>query len=413
MKREEIRGKKIGVLGDGIDTQDVVPYLENNGAELTILDEKKDGKGFGDLTGFDVLVRSPGVYRYRPEIVVAEKAGVVITSKTKIFFDACPAKIIGVTGTKGKGTTSTLIYQILKKAGKDVYLGGNIGAGVFGCLDMLTAESIVVLELSSFQLVDLHRSPHIAVVLMVTSEHLDWHKSPDEYVGAKLAITKYQLAADFVVANKDYENSRRIGEAGLGKKIWVSKSDWDKPMRLRGEHNRENVAAAAAVAEILNVEYRIVEEVVKEFKGLEHRLEEVVTVDGVTYFDDSFSTTPETAIAALQAFEEPKVMILGGSDKGSDFRELGVSVSRCNSIRGVVLIGLMADKIRTAIGEGVEYKTGARTMSQIVEQARSMARPGDVVVLSPAAASFDMFKNYKDRGDQFKSEVVSLSHSVL
>lgn len=399
--------KKVAILGWGVDTQDVEPWLKKQDYQVTILDEKE--KLFGDLTKYDMLVRSPGVYRYRPDIVTAEKAGVEVTSKTKIFFDLCPAKIIGVTGTKGKGTTSTLIYEILKTAGKDVYLGGNIGTGVFEFLDKLTADSWVVLELSSFQLIDLSKSAHIGVILMTTSEHKDWHKSDAQYRGAKANLVKYQSETDFAVVNQDYPGSIEIGKQGNGQKIWFSGRDWKGEIALRGQHNRENMAAAAAVAQIVGIKPQAVDEVAREFKGLEHRLEEVATVDGVTYFDDSFSTTPETTIAAIRAFSEPLILIAGGSEKGSDFTEMGKVISEAKNIKAVVLIGLMAERIEKAItNKNIKLLEGAKNMTEIMEQVRSVAKPGDVVVLSPAAASFDMFTNYKDRGDQFKIQVRNL-----
>jgi UDP-N-acetylmuramoylalanine--D-glutamate ligase len=410
----ELKGKKICVLGDGADTQDVVPYLQKLGGEITVLDEKKDGKPFGDLRGYEVIVRSPGVYRYRPEIVEAEQTGVVITSKTKLFFQYSPTKnIIGVTGTKGKGTTTTLIYEMLKAGGKEVFIGGNIGKPLFSEIDSMTPKSWVVIEMSSFQLIDMEVSPHIAVVLMVTQEHLDWHKDNDEYVRAKGSITKFQGANDFVVVNKDYPNSVKIGQMGKGQKVWVSGRDWAGQMRLRGEHNRENMAAAAAAAKIAGVQYLVINKVAGEFKGLEHRLEEVATVGGVMYFDDSFSTVPETTMAAIKAFNEPVVLIAGGSEKGSDFTELGKVIVGAKNVRAVLVIGLMAERISRAIqqaGGGVEVMPGGETMGQIVHKAHDIARAGDVVVLSPAAASFDMFKNYKDRGVQFKSQVYKLMH---
>lgn len=394
------KNKKVAILGWGVDSQDVEPWLCKQGADVTILDEKE--KPFGDLSKYDILVRSPGVYRYRPELEGRE-----VTSKTKIFFDVCPGKIIGVTGTKGKGTTSTLIYEVLKAAGKDVYLGGNIGKGIFEHLEEMDKDSLVVLELSSFQLIDLPKSPHVAVVLMTTSEHQDWHKSPDEYIEAKSKITQFQMPNDFVVYNKDYPNSVKIGMQGKGQKIAVSGADWKGEMRLRGEHNRENVAAALAVAKIFDIQYSISNEVIKSFKGLEHRLEEVATVGGVTYFDDSFSTTPETTIAAIKAFTEPLILIAGGSEKGSDFTEMGKVISEAKNIKAVILIGLMADRIQANI-EGKKILRGAKNMGEIMEQVKLVAESGDVVVLSPAAASFDMFKNYKDRGDQFKEEIKKL-----
>lgn len=391
---------KVAILGWGLDTQDVEPYLRKQGHEITILDEKE--KPFADLDKYDLLVRSPGVD-------IKRFTGLNVTSRTKIFFDVCPGKIIGVTGTKGKGTTSTLIYEILKNADKKVFLGGNIGKGVFEDLDKMDKESWVVLELSSFQLIDLHKSPHIAVVLMTTLDHLDYHKDEAEYIEAKSQISKWQMANDFSIYNKDYPNSVKIGMQGPGKKIAVSKADWTKPLRLRGDHNRENMAAAAAVAKLIGVSIQEIEEVARDFKGLEHRLEEVATVNGVTYFDDSFSTVPETTIAAIKAFSEPIILIAGGSEKGSDFTQLGKVISEAPNIKVVILIGLMAKRIADAISnDQLSIIKGLTNMPEIVKKASELATSGDVVVMSPAAASFDMFKSYKDRGDQFKSEVKNL-----
>lgn len=394
------KNKKIAVLGLGVDTQDVIPWLEKQRAEITILDESKGDK-FENLDKYDLLVRSPGVYRYRDELL---KTKTEITSKTKLFFDNCPAKIIGVTGTKGKGTTATLIYEILKAVKKDVYLGGNIGEGIFDKLDQLDEFAWVILELSSFQLIDLHKSPHIAVVLMTTSEHLNWHKNVGEYIDAKKNIVAYQKPSDFAVVNKDYSNSREIGKAVTGKIIWVSKRNGNFVTKLRGEHNQENIAAAVAVAKIIGVPY---EKVVKNFRGLEHRLEEVKTIKGVTFYNDSFSTTPETAIAAIKSFTEPEIVILGGSSKNSNFTELGKVISKAKNIKKVILIGTEGSRIKEKI-KNASILEGANNMAEIVKMAYNNAESGDVVLLSPACASFDMFKSYKDRGNQFKEEVKKL-----
>lgn len=391
---------KVAILGLGVDTKDVIPYLQKRGNKVTILDEAKGDK-FENLDSYDLIIRSPGVYRYRDEL---KRTKTEINSKTKLFFDLCPAKIIGVTGTKGKGTTATLIYEILKAAGKDVYLGGNIGQGVFALLPKLTTGSWVILELSSFQLIDLHKSPHIAVVLMVTSEHLDWHKDQSEYVLAKTPIARYQNDGDFVVANKDYPNSRIIAQKSDGKIIWISGHDIDLKTRLQGEHNKENIAAAIAVAKIVNVPYK---EVVANFAGLEHRLEEVATVNGVTFYNDSFSTTPETAIAAIKSFDLPEIVILGGSSKNSDFSLLGEVISNSSNVKLVILIGAEAARIKKEI-KNVKISEGAKNMAEIVEMAYNNSASGDVVLLSPACASFDMFRNYKERGEQFKRVVAKL-----
>ena len=406
----------MAILGWGVDTQDVEPWLRGQGAEITILDEKKDGEPFGDLSGFDVLVRSPGVYRFRKEIAEAEKKGTVVTSKMKIFFDVCRGKIIGVTGTKGKGTTATLIYEILKAAGTKVFLAGNIGTGIFAEIEKIDEETWVVLELSSFQLIDLEKSPAIAVVLMVTREHQDWHKDEEEYVLAKANIVKFQQKENWAVVNKDYPNSVRIGEMAEGIVMWITKNDLEgidkNEVRLRGEHNLENIVAAAAAARIAGAEEETIRQTVSDFKGLVHRLEEVAKVKGVSYFDDSFSTTPETTIAAINAFSEPVILIAGGSEKGSDFSELGRVISETKNIKAIILIGLMADRIEKSIeNKKIKILKGAKNMREIFEMVKREAAEGDVVLLSPACASFDMFKNYKERGEEFKGEVRKLQGS--
>ncbi len=398
------KNKKVAILGWGVDTQDVAPWLKKQGAKITILDEK-NGDKFDHLDRFDFIIRSPGVYRYRPEIVAAEKVGVEISSKTKLFFDLCPAKIIGVTGTKGKGTTATLIYETLKSAGKRVFLGGNIGSEIFGFLPDLDNNSWVVLELSSFQLIDLYKSPHIAVILMVTSEHLNWHSTIKEYIDAKKSIVAYQTKRDFAVINQDYPNSVAIGSAGAGKKVFVTGHGVNLKTRLRGEHNKENIAAAVAVAKIIDVPYQ---PVVANFAGLEHRLEEVASVGGVTFYNDSFSTVPETAIAAIKSFSEPEIVILGGSSKNSDFKNLGKTISAAPNIKAIMLIGLEGARIGQYISPNVRRLPVGLNMAEIVKIAYNNAASGDVVLLSPACASFDMFKNYKDRGQQFKDHCLKL-----
>lgn len=401
-----LKNKNVAILGLGEDTKDCLPWLEKQGAKITVLDELK-GDRFDKLDRFDLLVRSPGVYRYRKEF-----EGLNVTSKTKLFFDLFPReKIIGVTGTKGKGTTSTLIYEILKEAGKKVVLGGNIGAGIFDYIDKENDIDFVILELSSFQLIDLEKSPHIAVVLMVTSEHLNWHKSLKEYVDAKINIVAHQKSSDFTIVNKDYPNSVKIGKSATGQVIWVSKDALknmtDDEIGLRGGHNRENVVAAATVGKILNIKESIIRSVIKNFHGLEHRLELVKKVRGVSFYNDSFSTVPETAIAAVKSFFEPTIIILGGSSKNSNFSELGKVIDNSKNIKLVVSIGAEGPKITKFIKNKKVLRVDGK-MDKIVEMAYNNAVSGDVVLLSPACASFDMFKSYKDRGQQFKDAVNKL-----
>jgi len=451
------KDKKVAVIGAGVEGISTADYLASKGAVVSLLDKKIGteietkrldqvkklrvkycfGKDYlSSLEDFEIVFRSPGVRRDLPEIINAEKAGTQITSQIKLFFDLCSAPIVGITGTKGKGTTASLIYEILKAAGKKVFLGGNIGKPPLDFLDQVTADSLVVLELSSFQLMDLEKSPHIAVVLMITSEHLDWHKDVDEYTKAKGRIVKYQNENDFVVINKDFPSSLKLGEASRAKKYYVSTKEslergayidkgfivsvtngWTTiakidEVKIPGEHNLQNIAAAVAVAGILEIPPDIISKTIISFKGLPHRLEFVREVNGVKFYSDSASTTPETAIAAVKAFKNPKIVILGGSSKQSDFGQLGRAIST-NNLKAVILIGEEAKRIKEAIGVAKfsgEVIEGLKTMEEIVEKAKDLAKPGDVAILSPACASFDMFKNYLDRGEQFKATVNSLEN---
>ena len=456
MKKEDLKGKKIAVLGVGIEGASLVEFLKNEGADVTILDQREEaimekeehykilnlnvpvffGKNvFERFSEFEVIFRSPGIKKEQKELSDAERKGIIVTSQTQLFFDLCPCPIIGVTGTKGKGTTSSLIYEMLKAEGRDAYLGGNIGIPPLSFLNLLTPDSRVVLEMSSFQLQDLKSSPHIAVMLMTVPEHMDYHKDMEEYIDAKRNILRFQKPDDFAILNKDYPSTRESDLFTDAKVFHVSREnetdegcfvkDGTVLLRLRGKeqkiidaseillpgkHNHENVCAAVVAATLAGVEKANVVKVLKTFKGLEHRLEPVRVVKGVTYYDDSFSTTPETAIAAIEAFENSKILILGGSSKNSDFTELGKVISESKSIKAIIGIGQEWERIKDAIGSNLEIKMieGCKNMEEIVKKASNVATIGDVVLLSPACASFGMFKNYKDRGNQFKEEVNNL-----
>lgn len=458
------QGKKIAILGLGLEGLSTAEFLRKFEPQLSFFDQKSEdtveakvlsraedlgevilGKdAFSKVSGFDLIVRSPGIKKNEQFLIEAQQKGATLTSQTKLFFDLCPAQIIGVTGTKGKGTTSTLIYEMLKKSGRDVYLGGNIGLPPLNFLEQLTETSVVVLELSSFQLHDLTKSPHIAVMLMVVPEHLDYHNDVSDYIDAKRNILRFQTKEDFAVINRDYPAShesdiytdgqvfqvtreRSTAEQGTFIKdgaIWMTMrgSEWkitdiDK-IALPGKHNVENAAAAAMAATLAGASKADIYDVLTTFQGLPHRLELVREVNGVKYYDDSFSTTPETAIAAIEAFTEPEILILGGSSKNSDFSELGQAISKAQNITTIIGIGVEWPKIKEAIEAAISdadddkpkavYLEGAKDMHTVVQAASKVAQPGDVVILSPACASFDMFKNYKERGDAFKGEVANL-----
>lgn len=456
----DLKDRKVAVLGLGVEGEDVVRFLlAKKATDVTVFDRKPaaelgpiyqelQDKGIifelgpeylrAGLKNFEIIFRSPAFKLTMPELAAAKKAGVTITSDTKLFFELCPAKIIGVTGTKGKGTTATLIYEILKAAGplrreasKKVYLAGNIGQPMLALLPKLTKKDWVVLELSSFQLQDLDVSPHIAVVLFITSEHLDYHKDTAEYVAAKANIVRHQAKSDFIVLNADnstamsfakftpaqkYYFSRRKKVRGgyvadhqiylLGKTVGETKN-----LKLLGVHNWENVTAAITAAHLAGAPLPAIKEAVFSFAGLKHRLELVKTIKGISFYNDSFSTTPETAIAAIRSFDRPTTLIAGGSDKGSDYTALGQEIAK-GQVRVLILIGQMANNIqKVVLKAGYQGKIilWPGKMAEIVARALSETAKGGVVLLSPACASFDMFKNYKDRGNQFKKYVQNLS----
>lgn len=450
----EFKNKKIAILGFGLEGRSIADFLIGKSDSIVVLDEKNstdfdpevlesyESRGIefywgkiADLKAYDIVFRSPGINPASKYILDAKHKGVEITSATKLFFDLAPCEIIGVTGTKGKGTTSTLIYEMLKEAGEDVYLGGNIGTPPLSFLEKLDENSKVVLELSSFQLIDLEKSPHISVMLMTTSEHLDYHKDVYEYIEAKRNIFRFQTSNDFAVVNQDYPASNESDIVGEGQVYKVSRENevleqgafvkdgkmilkmngeekevFDmKDLALKGEHNWENALAASVAAIIAGCIMESVIPVLKAFKGLPHRIEFVATVRGVSYYDDSFSTTPETAIAAIESFSEPKILILGGSSKNSDFSELGEVLNSSNSIKGIIGIGDEWKRIEEKIrNEDIEIIENCSSMQEVISEASKIGEIGDVVLLSPACASFGMFKNYKDRGEKFKEEVEAL-----
>ena len=452
---DKYKNKKIAILGFGLEGMSIIDFLLHDALKITVYDDKPRGSFESIVTenyeqkgvsfefekklipeDYDIVFRSPGIKPSSPELVEAKSKGIEVTSAIKMFFEQCPCEIIGVTGTKGKGTTSTLIYEMLKKEGFDAYLGGNIGIPPLSFLSELKGDSKVVLELSSFQLIDLEQSPHIGVILMTTSEHLDYHNDVYEYIEAKRNIFKFQDYKDFAVVNRDYPASNESDIYSNGKVYRVSREqDVDqgcfvkndgivlkmdgneneilatKDLALRGKHNWENVCAATVAALCAGCSMKSIIPVLKSFKGLEHRIEHVATTRGVAYYDDSFSTTPETAIAAIEAFDEPKILILGGSSKNSNFSELGQIISESESIKAIIGIGVEWGRIRQEIkglNPSIAIIEDCQTMKEIIQQCVEIGEIGDVVLLSPACASFDMFKSYKDRGDQFKEEVKKL-----
>lgn len=428
----------IAIVGFATEGTVSYEYFAAQGHNITICDQNAElnvpegvqtqlGPDYlHNLDQFDLIVRSAGIH---PHMLIDANPGIEpkITTAINEFLRVSPTKnIIGVTGTKGKGTTSTLTTRMLEAAGKRVYLGGNIGRSPLEFLSELNENDWVVLELSSFQLIDLQRSPHIAVCLMVVSEHLDWHPDIEEYFHAKSQLFAKQGAQDIAIYYGNNKNSESIVSNSPGLKIPFGKSPGaqvidDKitigntticnvgELKLLGKHNWQNVCAAVTAVWQVTQDINAIHGVLNSFTGLEHRLELVRELDGVKYYDDSFGTTPETATVAIEAFAQPKVVILGGSDKGSQYDSLASVISK-SDISKIVLIGETAPAIQSALEKNgfSNFVSGGKTMAEIVATAKQHAQPGGVVLLSTGCASFDLFKNYKDRGQQFKDTVLAL-----
>lgn len=432
---------KVAIAWYGAEGQASYEYYVAKGDDVTIVTPKVSpdfplpagapsitgDDAFEHLHGFDLVVRSAGT---RPDTL---KTDGKIWSATNEFFARCPAPIIGVTGTKGKGTTSSLIVSILRAAGKTVHLVGNIGVPPLKVLQQITPDDIVVFELSSFQLWDIERSPHVAVVLMIEPDHLDVHKDYEEYVEAKANIVRHQTKDDYVVYCLS-EPSLGIAQSSNAKHIcygdpaeggaYVSHADnmfyaamysGSEPicpvsaLQLVGDHNKANACAAITASLLYTKDKHSIENGLKAFTGLPHRLQFVAEKNNIRYYDDSIATTAGSAIAALRSFPEDvqKVLILGGINKGADYMSIIVAAKKQNA--HIVAIGQSGLEIASLCkAAGVRYRYTSGSMDEIVTIATSMLGGEGVVILSPASASFDMFKNYSDRGNQFINAVKTL-----
>jgi len=428
---------KIAIAGYGVEGQSSYQYWAADPANtITIVDQSETPKfavpegadvllgadAFEHLDGFDLVIRSPGL---APNKI---KTDGKIWSATNEFFAACPADIIGITGSKGKGTTASLIVSILEAAGHKVWLVGNIGVAALDILPKIQMGDIVVYELSSFQLWDLERSPHTAVVLFIEPEHLDVHASMEEYVAAKANIAKFQSAGDILVYNQDNEYARAIAETspaitvGYPGELTAHIKDGFfyngeqklcsvEALQLPGVHNQSNALAAIDAIWKYVESPSVIEAGLHAFKGLPHRLAFVRDVNGVKYYDDSIATTPASLVAAIASFDQPKIIIIGGADKGGDYRSVARAIAGSDSIKAIISIGANGEHITSFLEEKDQRlvdRVDVKDMNEIVRVAASYGAAGDIVILSPAAASFDMFKNYADRGEQFVAAVHNL-----
>ena len=385
----------------------------------------------------EIIFRTPGMKFHLPELDGYRRQGRVVTSEMEVFFDLCPCRIIAVTGSDGKTTTTTLISEFLKKQGYTVHLGGNIGRALLPVVDSIDSSDFAVVELSSFQLISMRKSPDIAVVTNVAPNHLDIHKDMKEYVDAKKNIFLHQNAFSKTVLNLDNEitdsfepevrgmavkfsrrhevfNGTYCDENGdiytvhNGEKQFVMNRD---KIKIRGDHNVENYLAALAAVDGL-VDMDAVRDVAGEFGGVEHRIEFVRELDGVKYYNDSIATNPTRTIAGLNAFDQKLIIIAGGYDKHIPFEPLAPKI--VEKVKVLVLMGATAPKIEKVVRECGGFDPEelkilhAGSMEEAVKLAREQAEPGDIVSLSPACASFDKYKNFEIRGNHFKEIVNSL-----
>lgn len=425
--------QKIAILGFSREGKSVLSYLRKNkrygDAEIWILDKNKNLKiprGISSQLGtnylknlheFAVIFRSPGVPYELPELKAARRAGVKFSSATKLFFEEARKKtkhIIGITGTKGKGTTSTLVANILKASGRQTFLAGNIGIPVLGILPKLKKNSWVVIELSSFQLQDLHLSPPVAAVLHMFPDHQDAHVDLKEYYEAKTNIARHQKPGDKVFYFSEDRISSHVARPGRGMKIGVRVKKFRlfsrHDLKIPGKHNFDNAAMASTITASLKIPTNVILKTIKNYRGIEHRLEFVRTIGNIFFYNDSASTNPHTTAAALASFPEKNVILIaGGQDKNLDTKPITAALKK-NKTAYVVLMGENKKKIAKAVEQAKVPQAHGNTLKEAVRLAYAKAKKlkQAVVVFSPGAASFDMFKNYADRGNEFKKIIKSL-----
>ena len=451
---EYIKNKKIAVIGIGVSNIPLIDYLFEKEAKVTIFDDREEEKiskdildkikkykfdyyfgkrNLDNLHGFEVIFRSPSCLPTKPELVREKERGAVVTTEIEQLIKMAPSKVIGITGSDGKTTTTTLTAKILEDGGYNVYLGGNIGIPLFTKLKEIKPEDIIVLELSSFQLMDMEVSPDISAITNITPNHLNVHKDYQEYIDAKKNIYKHQKSTGILVLNADNELTNSCQNDANGDVIlFSSKQRLDygyivedgiikecndgirrhlisqDEIKLKGIHNLQNICTALALTkDLVSTEKAL--NTIKEFSGVKHRLELVRVLNGVEWYNDSASTSPTRGISALNSFNKEIVLIAGGADKNLDYTPLGIKI--VEKVKSLILIGQTASKIYEAVKIEEEKQNKkvdihmCETFKQSLELAKRIAKPGQIVLFSPASTSFDMFKDMYDRGDKFRKEV--------
>lgn len=451
---QQIREKRIAVIGAGVSNMPLIALLRKAGLSVTVHDRKTAealgeqydklqqlgvslvlGEQYLDALDEDIIFRTPGLHPNHPALTAVRARGGEVTSEMELFFRVCPCKIIGITGSDGKTTTTTLTYEFLKHAGYTCHLGGNIGKPLLPEVDTMQPDDLAIVELSSFQLMEMQYSPYIAAITNLTPNHLDYHKDFDEYVQAKTSIYTHQKEGERLVLNVDDPVTRTL-EIGRGHDIrtcskvvkpengvylregviYVADNGQDRVLmnaediRIPGAHNVSNVMMAAAIVQGLCKDEDIVQ-VAKTFGGVEHRIEFVRELDGVRYYNDSIASSPTRTIAGLNSFAQKLILIAGGYDKHIPYDVLGEPI--CQHVKTLLLTGATAPKIRACVEQAAGSEKpeiiDVPDLAAAVRTANAIAQPGDVVILSPASASFDCFRNFMERGERFKELVHGLT----
>ena len=447
-----IYGKNVAIIGLGVSNLPLIDYFYEKKSNVTIFDGREknqipkeildkitnykmkifSGKNYlSDLKGFNLILRSPSCLPTIPELVKEAENGAIVTTEIELFMKMCPCQIIGITGSDGKTTTTTLVYEVLKNAGFKTYVGGNIGIPLFTKLDEIMPNDKVVLELSSFQLMGMDISPDIAVITNISPNHLNIHKDYQEYIDSKKNIFRYQNENGILVLNYDNEITKECSKEAKGQVVFISskqkltngffvdentikKSEENlrkhiintKELILRGTHNYENICSALAATNTL-VDQNVAIDIIKKFKGVEHRLEFVREIDGTKWYNDSASTSPSRLINALNAFDDDIVLIAGGADKNLDYTPVGKPI--LDKVKTLILMGQTADKIFDSVKQEEEKQNKkiliymVKNLQEAVDLAKKQAK--QIVLFSPASTSFDMFKDMYDRGRIFKDIV--------
>ena len=455
--QQKIQGKKVAFIGAGVSHKRCLEQFVEMGAQVTLCDQKKSIEDFGEyaetlrrlnvrlslgehytdgFAGQDIIMRTPGYEYYKPELQAALRAGTTVTSEVELFFELCPCEIVAVTGSDGKTTTTTLISKMFEAAGRKVFLGGNIGAALLPQLADVTPDAVAVVELSSFQLISMRRSPKVAVVTNVTPNHLDHHKDMKEYVDAKRNILLWQKKPCRAVLGFENDISRGMKADCVGDQVWFTRlHDTDNgaflrkeddtlcmaadgvvtpvmqrsEIKLRGLHNVENMLGAIA-AVWGEVPVEAIRKVGSTFTGVEHRLEPVRTLDGVTWYNDSIGTSPTRTIAGLRSYNQKLILIAGGYDKKIPYAPLAPVI--VENVKTLILMGATGPVIEQEVKKIPGWEAlrieHAATLEEAVSIARKLAVSGDEVLFSPASASFDLYPNFEVRGQHFKRLVNEL-----